>query len=217
MTMVLRILKVVVVAEQHEVFRLLFAEKANDYFRAQPGNVGMYLMRDAGNPMQYFVHTYWESEEALRQTFDTSAYANMLAETVHLFHERPKAYECLRIREDPRVWQALPATGGCLRVTSITADEQTIEEIMARFDEITDRYSRVQPGCHGIELFQVIDKPTQLWMYSFWASSADFHAYLNSEVMAYVRETTRMEVVERTQSWHLKVVEDDPRRRLLAI
>ena len=212
--MVLHILKTVVVAQELPAYYETFVAKTEAYFRARHGNLGAYLLRDRHNSALFFHLSYWKNPAALRAARQDPQYAATVASAPRLLHERPKAYACHRIRVEPRTYVGVPAGSGIVRATALSVEHARRSEVLACFDAVTDTYSRQQPGCRCVELYEVDDAPDDLWLFSYWDAKADLARYIDTDVMEGVRALVRDAVDERVQSWNLAVADDDARRPL---
>lgn len=86
------------------------------------------------------------------------------------------------------------------RIVKLTFKEEEIETFRNYFPTVSETI-RHQPGCHLLQAWQDIDRPTIFFTYSLWDGTQDLENYRNSAFFAQFWKTVKPWFAEKAEVW----------------
>ncbi len=93
------------------------------------------------------------------------------------------------------------------RIVQLEFEAERIQEFLSFFDTINELVNSF-PGCHGMKLYQDINKPTLIMTYSHWEDESDLENYRKSEAFQGIWSTIKPWFCAKPQAWSLNAYFD---------
>ena len=93
------------------------------------------------------------------------------------------------------------------RIVQLEFNQDKIEDFLRFFDMIKHQVNSF-PGCHGMKLYQDIDRPTIVMTYSHWEDQEALDAYRNSKTFGTIWPKIKPWFNGKPQAWSVNAYFD---------
>lgn len=93
------------------------------------------------------------------------------------------------------------------RIVKLEFEEDRIEDFLLFFDTIRHVVNEF-PGCHGMKLYQDINRPTIVMTYSHWDSVESLNKYRDSEQFGQIWPTIKPWFHKKPEAWSVNAYFD---------
>ncbi|PHR29166.1 MAG: antibiotic biosynthesis monooxygenase [Fluviicola sp.] len=93
------------------------------------------------------------------------------------------------------------------RIVQLEFEKDKIQGFLEFFDTIKHQVNTF-PGCHGMKLYQDINRPTIVMTYSHWENQEALDAYRNSKTFGTIWPKIKPWFSEKPQAWSVNAYFD---------
>ena len=194
----------------------MYREYTDAFTRRQPGNLAVRLFRDRAMTNKYFVHSWWTDRARHRLAEASDTYAEMGRRLGALLIERRATWELKAIDTDARPPRPARRDEVLSRIVKVVVHPGQSSRMIDRYHEVTQGFTRRQPGCLAVQLFEDATVDNVYFLQSYWRTADDFHRTRATPELQAIWTGAYPFLEQRLEHWDLDCLDDDPRRPVFA-
>jgi quinol monooxygenase YgiN len=90
-----------------------------------------------------------------------------------------------------------------IRIVKLTFKPEHIQEFFDFIEPYRAKINSVE-GCHGVQILQGIENPSQIFTYSNWDREESLEAYRNSELFQHVWSIVKVWFGDKPEAWSME-------------